>query len=70
VSRDLVEVYLVEPGRGRPYFTYKPGALEFLPADAPLPQAGDIILLPRSVTGDSEAQAFAGFGMVSPVPSG
>jgi hypothetical protein len=62
----FVEVYEVEPGCGRPYYTYKPGALEFLPADAPLPQVGDIILLPRNVTGDNEEQAFLMSGMLTP----
>jgi hypothetical protein len=61
---ELVEVYLVEPGKGRPMFAYKTGALEFLPSDGPLPQVGDIIILPRAVTGDSEDNAFimGGFG--------
>lgn len=62
----LIEVYEVEPGRGRPYHTYKPGALEFLPSDAPLPQIGDIILLPRNVTGDTEEQAFVLSGGLTP----
>lgn len=59
---DLVEVYLVEPGMGRS----QDGALEFLPADAPLPDLGDIILLPPNVTGDSEEDAFVMRGMLSP----
>jgi hypothetical protein len=65
-QHELVEVYEVEPGKGRPYFTYKPGAIEFLPADAPLPHPGDIILLPRNVTGDSEEQAYAWAGVLTP----
>lgn len=59
----LVEVYLVESGAGR---DLKEGALEFLPADAPLPDVGDIILLPPNVTGDSAEQAFLYGGSVAP----
>jgi hypothetical protein len=64
-SSELVEVWLVEPDQGRPPFTFE-GALEFLPPDAPLPGVGDVILLPRSGTGDSRAQAFAWGGTVTP----
>jgi hypothetical protein len=64
-SAELVEVWLTEPGHGRPPFTFE-GALEFLPPDGPLPEVGDVLLLPRSGTGDSEEQAFAWAGMVSP----
>jgi hypothetical protein len=63
--RKLVEVYEVEPGQGRPGFAYKPGAIEFLPAGAPLPVPGDIILLPRNVSGDTEEQALL-MGMATP----
>ena len=63
---NFVEVYLVEPGRGRAGFTHKPGALEFLPADAPLPAVGDIILLPRQMTGDSEEEAYVMLGLLAP----
>ena len=65
-KRELIDVYLVEPGQGRPPFSFEPGALEHLPPDAPLPLAGDVILLSRSVTGDSEEQAFAWAGTVTP----
>ena len=58
-----VEVFLTEPGEGRPDF--EPGVLEYLPPDAPLPQVGDILLLPRASTGD-EADAYAWGGAVSP----
>lgn len=62
-TEELVEVYEVEPGRGRAGFAHKPGALEFLPAEAPLPQVGDIIILPRAITGDTEKSAFLmGYG--------
>ncbi|MFO0757036.1 MAG: hypothetical protein U0359_11130 [Byssovorax sp.] len=64
-TRNLVEVYEVTPGKGRPGYGAKPGALEFLPADAPLPQVGDIILLPPNMTGDTEDQAYV-MGMVAP----
>jgi hypothetical protein len=58
-KRELVEVYLAEPSKERPRFTFEPGQLEFLPPDAPLPDLGDLILLPRSITGDTEEQTFA-----------
>jgi hypothetical protein len=63
--REPIAVYLVEPDAGRPPFTSKP-PLEYLPADAPLPRAGDLILLPPVFTGDSEAEAFAWCGTLSP----
>jgi hypothetical protein len=62
---ELVEVWLAEPGHGRPPFTFE-GALEFLPPDGPLPEVGDILLLPKSGTGDTEEQVFAWAGTVSP----
>lgn len=62
----LVEVYEVLPGKGREGFTFQDGAIEFLPANQPLPAVGDIILLPRNVTGDDEQQAFAGLRLVAP----
>ncbi len=65
-SGEPVALYEVKPGEGRPPFSFEPGALEFLPSDAPLPHTGDILLLPRSVTGDSKAQAFAWGGTVTP----
>lgn len=61
-----VEVFLMEPGEGRPPFTHEPGPLEFLPPDAPLPDVGDVLLFPRKVTGDTKAQAFAWGGTVAP----
>ena len=66
MSRNFIEVYEVEAGKGRAGFNYKPGALEFLPADGPLPNIGDIILLPRAITGDDEKQAFIMKGMATP----
>jgi hypothetical protein len=62
---ELIEVYLWERGEGRPPFTFQ-GALEYLPPDAPLPQVGDLILLPSKVTGDSSEQTFAWGGTVAP----
>ena len=61
-----IEVWLVEPGEIRAAFTFDAQPLEYLPADAPLPNVGDLILLPRNVTGDSEEQAFAYGGRLSP----
>lgn len=63
---ELIQVYLWEPGQGRPPFSFEPGALEYLPPDAPLPHAGDTLLLPRNVTGDSEEQTFAWSGTLAP----
>jgi hypothetical protein len=57
----LVEVWLWDPDQKRPPFGHKTVPLEYLPADAALPRAGDIIHLPRNVTGDTKKQAF-GFG--------
>jgi hypothetical protein len=61
-----IQVYLWEPGQGRPPFSFEPGALEYLPPDAPLPHVGDTILLPRTVTGDSKQQVFAWGGTLAP----
>jgi hypothetical protein len=63
---EVIQVYLWEAGQGRPPFSFEPGALEYLPPDAPLPQLGDTILLPRRVTGDSKEQAFAWGGTLAP----
>jgi hypothetical protein len=63
-SSEPVETYLMEPGKGRPSFD--PGVLEYLPSDAPLPEVGDVILLPRSSTGDTREQAFGWAGTVTP----
>lgn len=65
-SPELVEVFEVEFGKGRPYYTHRPGILEVLPADKPLPMVGDIILLPVNVTGDSPEQAFVIRGSLTP----
>jgi hypothetical protein len=62
---ELIEVYLWEPDEPRPPFTFQ-GALEYLPPDAPLPQVGDLILLPGKVTGDSRKRTFAWGGTVAP----
>ncbi len=63
-TSEPVEIFLAEPGEGRPDF--EPGVLEYLPADAPLPQVGDILLLPRASTGDGKADAYAWGGALSP----
>ena len=60
-KRDLVEVWLSDPDQKRPPFGHKTTPLEYLPPDGPLPRPGDIIHLPRNVTGDTKKQAF-GFG--------
>jgi hypothetical protein len=57
----LIEVWLLDPENKRPPFGHKTVPLEYLPAGGPLPRAGDIIHLPRNVTGDTKKQAF-GFG--------
>ncbi|HET6476763.1 MAG TPA: hypothetical protein VFH93_11875 [Thermoleophilia bacterium] len=56
-----IEVWLWDPDQKRPPFGHTTTPLEYLPADAPLPRAGDIIHLPRNVTGDTNKQAF-GYG--------
>ena len=63
---ELIQVYLWEEGQGRPPFSFEPGPLEYLPPDAPVPQVGDTLLLPRRVTGDSLEQAFAWGGTLAP----
>ena len=57
----LVEVWLWDPSQKRPPFGHQTTPLEYLSADSPLPRAGDIVHLPRNVTGDTKKQAF-GFG--------
>ena len=42
------------------------GSARVSPSDAPLPQVGDTILLPRKVTGDTKEQAFAWGGTLAP----
>ena len=63
--REPIEIYVVEPGEGRPPFTFE-GAHDYLPADGPLPAVGDLLLLPRHVSGDSKKQAFAWGGTLAP----
>ncbi len=65
-NKELIEVYLVEPGGGRQPFGYSTKAFEYFPPDAPLPQVGDLILLPGRVTGDTKEQTFAWGGAVAP----
>ena len=57
----LIEVWLWDPDQKRPPFGHKTAPIEYLSAADPLPRAGDIIHLPRNVTGDTKKQAF-GFG--------
>jgi hypothetical protein len=65
VKAEPIEVYLTEPGQGRRAFSFE-RAFEYLPPDGPLPQSGDILLLPRAVTGETAEQAFAWNATVSP----
>jgi hypothetical protein len=62
----LVEVWEWDPDQKRPPFGHKTTPLEYLPADAPLPRAGDIVHLPRNVTGDTKKQAFEFGGTRTP----
>ena len=64
-KHEPVEVYLVQPGGGRRPFSFE-GAFEYLPPEAPLPEVGDLLLLPRNVTGDAKKQAFAWGGTLAP----
>ncbi|MEI6449225.1 MAG: hypothetical protein WCP98_04645 [Actinomycetes bacterium] len=63
---ELVEVWLWDPGAKRAPFAYESDPLEYLPADAPLPRVGDLILLPPNITGDTREQAFAYAGTRTP----
>lgn len=60
-----VEVWLLEPGGGRPSFSFH-GPLEYLPPGPTLPHVGDIILLPGNITGDTKEQTFAWGGTLTP----
>ena len=60
-----VAVWLQEPGEGKPGWGDHV-AFAYLPPAPPLAQVGDIILLPRSVTGDSADQAFAWGARLTP----
>jgi hypothetical protein len=62
----LVEVWLWDPSQRRIPLTYESNPLEYLPADAPLPRVGDLVLLPSNVTGDTKEQAFAYAGTLTP----
>ncbi len=63
---ELVEVWLWDPSQKRPPFAHKTTPLEYLPADAQLPRVGDIMQLPRNVTGDTKKQAFTFGGTRTP----
>jgi hypothetical protein len=63
---ELVEVWLWDPSQKRPPFAHKTTPLEYLPADAQLPRVGDIMHLPRNVTGDTKKQAFTFGGTRTP----
>jgi hypothetical protein len=66
VKPELVEVWLWDPSQKRPPFAHKTTPLEYLPADAQLPRVGDIMHLPRNVTGDTKKQAFTFGGTRTP----
>lgn len=61
-EHELIDVYLTEPGEGPPPW----GPLEHLPPDSPMPQVGDVILLPRRGTGDTKEQTYAWEGNLAP----
>jgi len=61
-----VEVWLWEPGAKAKAFDYAADPIEYLPADAPLPRSGDIIVLPPNLTGDGKREAFAYAGTRTP----
>jgi hypothetical protein len=62
---ELVAVWLQEEGQGKPAWgDHIP--LEYLPPAPPLAQVGDVLLLPRNVTGDTKEQAFAWGGTFTP----
>ena len=63
----LIEVWLWDPDQKRPPFGHGTRPLEYLPSDAPLPRAGDIIHVPRNVTGDTKRQAFGYGGTRTPL---
>jgi hypothetical protein len=63
---ELVEVWLWDPSQKRPAFGHETRPLEYLPADAPIPRVGDVIMLPPNVTGDTKDQAFAYGGTRTP----
>jgi hypothetical protein len=46
VNKELVAVYQVTPGEARRSFSFHEDPIEYLPADAPLPRLGDVLLLP------------------------
>ena len=62
----LIEVWLWDTSQKRPPFGHQTAPLEYLPDDGPLPRAGDIIHLPRNVTGDTKKQAFEFGGTRTP----
>ncbi|HTX67690.1 MAG TPA: hypothetical protein VMH50_00885 [Thermoleophilia bacterium] len=70
MSRDPVtqpvEVWLWEPGEERKPFDHAADPIEYLPADAPLPRTGDIVVLPPNLTGDDSRTAFAYGGTRTP----
>ena len=62
----LIEVWLSDPEHKRPPFGHETKPLEYLPDDGSAARAGDIIHLPRNVTGDTKKQAFEFGGTRTP----
>ena len=63
--KNFIEVYEITPGKGRAGYNYKPGVIECLPIDGPLPAVGDIILLPRNMSCSEDDQAYI-MGEIAP----
>jgi len=65
-TTELTEVWLWDPAEKREGFSHESGPIEYLPTDAPLPRAGDIVVLPTNLTGDGPSEAFAYAGTRTP----
>lgn len=50
-QQGFLEVYELEDEDGRPGYTRKAGVSELLPLSGPMPNVGDILLLPTNITG-------------------
>jgi hypothetical protein len=61
-----VEVWLWDPHAQRKPFNRAATPIEYLPADMPLPRAGDIVVLPPNLTGDGPEAAFTYGGTRTP----
>jgi hypothetical protein len=65
-AAEPVEVWLWDPSARAKPFDHAASPLEYLPTDAPLPRAGDILVLPTNLTGDDKHEAFAYAGTRTP----